>query len=120
MPQEHPVDLVALRAAVAPVRDCYEAFLAGHPLDLPRLDRALAGLRALPPVGGRLGRALAVVAVGGHDATTEETVAALDLLRASAGLRCPPPRPVAPASQPRRRRRNRTCSQAALPGIEGA
>jgi hypothetical protein len=118
-----PVDLGALRCAAAPVVAWYEQFLAGQPMPLADLDHALTGLRALPPISGRLGRALAVVAAGGRDATTEETIAALEFLRHSAGLRHVPP-PAPPAAQPavaprRRRRRGRPWTQPPLPGIEG-
>ncbi len=116
-----PVDLAALRRAAAPVVAWYEQFLAGEPMPLAELDHALVELRALLPIGGRLGRALAVVATGGRDATTEETVAAFEFLRHSAGLRhIPPPPPTAarPGAAPSRRRRGRPWTQPPLPGIE--
>ena len=118
-----PVDLAALRRAAAPVVAWYERFLAGQPMPLADLDHALTGLRTLPPVSGRLGRALAVVAAGGRDATTEETIAALEFLRHSAGLRHVPP-PPAPAAEHAsgpcgRRRRGRPWTQPPLPGIDG-
>src|SRR5688500_17192117 len=98
------VDLGALRRAAGPVIAWYERFLAGQPMPLAALDRALGGLRALPPVSGRLGRAVALVATGGRLATTEETIAALELLRRSTGLRRLPPPAAAQPGKPRRRR----------------
>ncbi|MFP5375335.1 MAG: hypothetical protein ACLGIO_00940 [Acidimicrobiia bacterium] len=125
MPQA-PIDLAELRRAAAPVVAWYEGFLAGQPMPLADLDRALVDLRALPPVGGRLGRALAMVGRAGRDATTEETIAALELLRHTAGLRhvpAPPephtaPVPSPTAKAPKRRRGPRQWSQPPLPGIE--
>ncbi len=87
-----PVDLAALRAAAGPVIAWYEAFLTGGPAALADLDVALRALRCLPPIGGRLGGALALVATGGREATTEQTIAALERLRASTGLHQPPAR----------------------------
>jgi hypothetical protein len=117
-----PVDLTALRAATAPVIAWYEGFLAGQPMGLGDLDVALQGLRALPPIGGRLGRAVTLVAAGGRQATTEQTIAALERLRASAGLRHPAPPPPAPAtsaSKPTRRRKaTRRWDQPPLPGMD--
>lgn len=119
-----PVDLGALRAAAGPVIAWYEQLLAGRPMPVAELDQALVGIRALPPISGRLGKALALVASGGREATTEETVAALELLRHSAGLRhvrlpepssapgtTPPPRPA------KGERRRRGWTQPPLPGI---
>ena len=124
-PDTPPVDLDALRRAAAPVIAWYEQLLAGEPMPLASLDRALGALRTLPPVSGRLGRAMALVATGGRQATTEETIAALELLRHTAGLRHMPV-PPAPDSSPgvggaarsRRRRGPRQWSQPPLPGIE--
>jgi len=119
-----PVDLAALRAATAPVVAWYEQLLSGAPMPVADLDVALAGIRALPPVSGRLGRALALVATGGREATSDETLAAFELLRCSAGLRWAPPVPASPpvgagpgAKSPRRRRRGQW-SQPTLPGID--
>ena len=116
-----PVDLDALRRAAGPVIAWYEEFLAGEPMPLASLDRALGGLRALPPVSGRLGRAMALVATGGRQATTEETIAALELLRCSTGLRHAPRPPSAPPQAPKSRRRRGRASwtQQHLPGLDG-
>jgi len=118
--ENDPVDLPALRAAAGPVIAWYEQLLAGRAMPVAELDRALVPIRALPPIGGRLGKALALVASGGREATTEETVAALELLRCSAGLRHAPA-PAAPAGPPTttsRRRRRREWTQLRLPGVE--
>ena len=118
-----PVDLAALRAAAGPVIAWYEAFLAGRPRAVSDLDVALRGLRALPPIGGRLGRAVTLVATGGRQATTEETIAALERLRGVAGLRCTTsPAPRATEADPgasRGRRRHRSAwTQPPFPGME--
>ncbi len=122
---QQPVNLGALRAAAAPVIAWYERFLGGEPMPVTGLDAALRSLRALPPVGGRLGRALVLVATGGRGATTEEAVAALEVLHSSAGLRhLPPPGPTSPGlspsppSSPPRRRRSRKWRQPPLPGMD--
>ena len=119
-----PVDLGALRAAAGPVIAWYEQLLAGRPMPVAELDEALVGIRALPPISGRLGKALALVASGGREATTEETVAALELLRHSAGLRhvpLPVPSPAPGTTPPPRpakgNRRRRDWTQPPLPGI---
>jgi hypothetical protein len=119
-PDDTPVDLTALRRAAAPVIAWYERFLAGEPMPLASLDTALGGLRALPPIGGRLGTAQALVATGGRQATTEETIAALELLRHHTGLRhAPSPHPPTAAStKAPRRRRSRPWTQDHLPGME--
>lgn len=117
-----PVELAALRAAAGPVIAWYEAFLAGHPMALADLDVALRDLRSLPAIGGRLGRAVALVATGGRQATTEETIAALERLRASAGLRrTMPPTPrkttkATPTTKGRPRNPDRT--QPRFPGMD--
>lgn len=115
-----PVELAALRQAAAPVVTWYEQFLAGAPMPLAQLERALVGLKALPPLAGRLGRALATVANAGRDATTEETIAALEFLRHTTGLRHlpPPPPPAAAVPAPKATRSRRTWTQVQLPGME--
>jgi hypothetical protein len=116
-----PVDLAALRTAASPVIAWYEAFLAGRPTALADLDVALRGLRTLPPVGGRLGRAVALVAAGGRQASTEETIAALERLRASAGLRATvPATPTETQQTPpvaKGRRRKTDWTQPPFPGM---
>jgi hypothetical protein len=118
-PDDRPVDLDVLRRAAGPVIAWYERFLAGEPMPLASLDRALGGLRALPLVSGRLGRAMALVATGGRQATTEETIAALELLRCSTGLRHVPPPAAAQRAKTRRRRGRAAWTQQHLPGLDG-
>ncbi len=112
------VDLEDLRAACGPVVALYRRFLdsGGRQLDMDELDDALAEMRRLPPISGRMGRALALVASGGAEATTEDVIAALDLLSDAPGLRpaieaaAPPPRPrVGPPTQG---------AQPVLPGLD--
>jgi hypothetical protein len=79
------VDLPLLRRACGPLIGCYERFLSEGSVDLHDLDKALASLRVLPPLEGRLGRAVALVASGGAGAPTEQTLAALELLRTTTG-----------------------------------
>ena len=117
-PDTPPVDLDALRRAAAPVIAWYEQLLAGEPMPLASLDRALGALRTLPPVSGRLGRAMALVATGGRQATTEETIAALELLRNSTGLRSvATPTPAEPSKAKRRGGRG-GWTQERLPGLD--
>ena len=131
------VDLAALRRACGPIIDCYERFLSEGRIDVLALDDALARLRVLPPIDGRLGRAVALVLTGGADAPTEATVAALELLRTTTGLRGPLPAPPVPPAKPaaaatppgpppkppaasakKRRPTKKSHSQPALPGFD--
>jgi hypothetical protein len=119
-PDNPPLELDALRRVAGPVIAWYEQFLAGEPMPLASLHRALGGIRAVPPVSGRLGRAMALVATGGRQATTEETIAALELLRCLTGLCCVAPQPPAAAAQEptaRRRRGRRPWTQQRFPGL---
>ncbi len=86
-PTTRPVDLLALRRACRPIIRCYERFLSEGHLKVHDLDEALTSLRALPRVGGRLGHAVALLVAGGAGAPSEETLAALELLRTTSGLR---------------------------------
>jgi hypothetical protein len=98
------VDLALLRGACGPLIGCYERFLSEGSVALHDLDDALASLRVLPPLGGRLGRAVALVTSGGAGAPTEQTLAALELFGPPRGSGlCPkslclqlPPRTVPP------------------------
>ena len=104
----HPlVDLGALRVACAPVIGCYERFLLDGSLDVQELDEALAGLRPLPRLPGRLGRAIVLVASGGGGAvSTEKIIEALEVLRTTTSLRTPSSdAPAVPLPATRRRRR---------------
>lgn len=110
-----PFDLTALRRACAPVITWYERFLTGQGADVRQLDDALVALRGLPPMGGRLGRAVATIVSGGAQASTPEVLVAFEDLRATAALRTPmgeTPRP------PRRAREDRRgAGQLRLPGF---
>ena len=86
------VDLVAIAQACAPIVRWYDGFLAGAeralaPQALARLDRDLTHLRSLPCCGGHLGRAIAVVASGAAAAGSERTLAAIETLRTTLGIR---------------------------------
>ena len=87
-PANH-IDLVALRRACGPVIAWYERFLAEQRLDLHELNDAVEGLRLLPPVGGRLGRAMSTIVSGGQGVAIEEVVVAFELLCGATGLRAP-------------------------------
>ncbi len=107
------VDLNILRRSCAPLIAWYERFLAEGRVEIGDLDEALVALRSLPPMGGRLGRAVALLLNSGADASAKETVAALELLRTTTGLRTS----RAPAPGPPRRRPARSC-QLRLPGVD--
>lgn len=95
------VDLSELRSACAPLIRCYERALAGGVVGLGELDRAVARLDYVPTIPGRLGRAVRLLALGGRDATTAETVDALELLRSTPALRPRDARPARTHAQPR-------------------
>ena len=104
----HPLlDLGALRVACAPVIGCDDRFLLHGSLDVQELDEALASLRPLPRLPGRLGRAIELVAsAGGGAVSTEEIIEALEVLRTTTSLRTPPSAaPPVPLPATRRRRR---------------
>ena len=117
MTLSEPVDLLRLRAACGPVIACYERFLLHGHLDVHELDDALAPLRRLPRIPGRLGRAIALVASGGGAFSTADTIEALELLRTTAGLRTPPPAPPPSGAGPQRHRRHRHPPPPRLPGF---
>jgi hypothetical protein len=81
------VDLPLLRRVCGPLIGCYERFVSEGSVDLHDLDDALASLRVLSPLEGRLGRAVALVTSGGAGDPTEQTGAALELLRTTTGPR---------------------------------
>ncbi|MGI8709686.1 MAG: hypothetical protein ACR2LA_01640 [Acidimicrobiales bacterium] len=123
-PEPQVVDLVAIGHASAPVIECYDAMRVaverGEPLDdntKAHLRAALERLRRLPRCGGRLGRAIAVVSSGGIDFSVGDTVAALELLRATlerrGRLRAPPTQPSPLALL------GKAPVQLGLPGFEG-
>ncbi len=89
------VDLAVLRRACDPLTRCYERFLTEGRLEVHELDAALVPLRGLPQLGGRLGRAVALLVAGGAGEPTEATLAALELFRTTSGLRPAVPAPIA-------------------------
>lgn len=89
--QGQVVDLAVVRAACAPLLGWYERFLSEGRVDIRELDGALADMRALAPVGGRLGQAIAVLANNAGCRSTEQVLAALELLRQMPGLRAATP-----------------------------
>ncbi len=115
---------MAIGHASAPVIECYDAMRVaaerGEPLDdetKTHLPVALERLRRLPRCGGRLGHAIAVVASGGIDFSVGDTLAALELLRATlerrGRLR------VSPAQPPALALVGEAPVQLGLPGFEG-
>jgi hypothetical protein len=112
------VDLALLRRACGPIIGCYERFWSEGSVDVHDLDDALASLRVLPPLEGRLGRAVALVTSGGAGAQTEHTLAALELLRTTTGLRPAPGVAVSPAPTTDRPAREAAPTQLSLPGME--
>jgi hypothetical protein len=112
------VDLALLRRACGPLIGCYERFLSEGSVDLHDLDDALASLRVLPPLEGRLGRAVALVTSGGAGVPTEQTLAALELLRTTTGLRPSPEAAQTPSQTANRPGRNSRSTQLSLPGVE--
>jgi hypothetical protein len=112
------VDLPLLRRACGPLIGCYERFLSEGSVDLHDLDHALASLRVLPPLEGRLGRAVALVTSGGAGAPTEQTLAALELLRTTTGLRPAPKVALSPAPTGNRSSREAGPTQLCLPDMD--
>jgi hypothetical protein len=112
------VDLALLRRACGPLIGCYERFLCEGSLDLHDFDGALASLRVLPPLKGRLGRAIALVTSGGAEAPSEQTLAALELLRTTTGLRPAPEAALSPAPTTNRPAREAGPTQLSLPGMD--
>ncbi len=111
------VDLPLLRRACGPLIGCYERFLSEGSVDLHDLDDALASLRVLPLLEGRLGR-VALVTSGGAGAPTEQTLAALELLRTTMGLRPAPEVALSPAPTTNRPAREAGLTQLSLPGMD--
>jgi hypothetical protein len=103
MADQDVVDLGVVGRACDAVVSWYDDLVAGRDPSISRLDRALVELGALPPVGGRLGRAIGVIARGGAP-DSDTTVAALELLRHAATCST---EPSVPALPPRRRHARR-------------
>jgi len=87
--QGQVVDLVMVRIACGPLLYWYERFLSGDRPAIRELDQALAAIRGLAPVGGRVGRAIALLAGNDVRRDTEQVVAALELLVQMPALRTP-------------------------------
>ncbi len=81
------VDLSVVRAACAPLLGWYDRFLDQGRGDIHELDEALCAVRKLGPVGGRVGRAIALLAGEPARQSTKQVVAALELLRQTPALR---------------------------------
>ncbi|HSH59628.1 MAG TPA: hypothetical protein VK988_08320, partial [Acidimicrobiales bacterium] len=119
------IDIVAVGRASLPLARWWQRFLAdpdaaGEHLD--DLEEARARLRELGPVPGRVGRAIAVVVMGGG-ATAAQSVEAIELLNgladhvAAQGPTDPGP-PTRPARIPRgRARTGHRGDQQTLPGM---
>lgn len=99
--EQDVVDLGAVGRACAAVVTWYDDLIAGRDPSIARLDQGLVQLAALPPVGGRLGRAIGVVSHGGAP-DSNATLAALELLRQAATCAASEPAPVPPRRPTRR------------------
>jgi hypothetical protein len=106
------VDLPTLARACGAVVDWYDALRLGEEPGVDSLDDALGQLAALPPVGGRLGRAIDVVVAGGA-ADPDDTIVALEQLRHASVAA--PPLPIH-AARPAASRRHRSYD-VSLPGL---
>jgi hypothetical protein len=112
-PVEDVVDLGTVGRACAAVVSWYDDLVAGSDPSIARLDRALVELARLPPVGGRLGRAIGTIANGGST-DSDATIAALELLRHASSCST---QPSDPAPAPARRAPKRKSCDVPLPGL---
>jgi hypothetical protein len=74
----------ALGLILGPIRNLlvfYDELMGDGDPAITRLDEAVAQIKALPAVGGQLGRDLDLIASGGLGADRAQIVAALDRLR---------------------------------------
>ena len=95
------IDLVRVGDACRRVVDWYDEFRSMGTGSLGDLDLALRMLGALPHMGGRVGRAIALITQGGGPSPTA-TVAAIEQLRVAASTCQPqatPPRPLATSTR---------------------
>ena len=118
------IDLAPLSAACRQLVDWYDQLLAGGKPPIDRLDRVVAALRALPPVGGRVGRDIDLIVAGDITASHDDVINAVERLRTLANHHPPPaapPQKRTPQTDrrpPRRRSKRRHPGQVALPGLE--
>ena len=93
-------DLVNLAEVIPPVRDLlafWDQVVADQDPPIEQLDDAVRRLKALPTIGGQIGRDLALIAVGGRGAEHDQIVASLQRLRALAAMDTHhPPNPTGP------------------------
>lgn len=96
----------------------YDELIAGKRPAIARLDGVITTLQALPSVGGRIGRDIDLIVVGGVHHTHDEIIGAVERLRTLANHQPTSPTTESPQSTARRRLpRGRTPSQAPLPGF---
>lgn len=114
------VDLVAVREACAPVVQWYEQFLSEGHGELDELEDALAALRRLPRLGGRLGRAVTTLASGVADASSSSVLDAFRQVQQASGDK-PNAGPHASRTQspafPGKQIQRTRADQVALPGL---
>lgn len=84
-----PIDIAAIGDACRPLLACYEAICDGTESEatLLQLDAAVRRIKALPPLPGRVGRAIRTLATGGRDDGPTATILALECLRSMPALR---------------------------------
>ncbi len=98
-PARPTADLGALRRACAPVARWWEDHLRGGDADPDALEAALGPTRALGPVPGRLGAALAYLVAGCPDLDYPSACAAFTHVAAVGRGGTPPPPPATAAHQ---------------------
>lgn len=123
------VNLGPLTAACRELTDWYDRLTAGEQPPIGDLDRVVTTLQVLPPVPGRVGRDIQIIIDGGHNATRDQIIGAVERLRSVGGHKSAP-RPATPAAdhpprrRPRLRRKRRpttdteNVNQNHLPGLE--
>lgn len=112
------IDLPIVTEAVGHLLDFYDRLLADDDPPISELDAAVARIWSLPPIPGRLGRDIALIARGGEGAGRGEIVAALERLRHLASMDPPQPEESESADGPARRRRKLVRPrQDRLPGL---
>ncbi len=123
-PTDGDATVIDLASIIGPVRallSFYDELLAGSDPPIAQLDAAVARIRNIPAVPGRLGRDILLIANGGDTSDRTEIVGALERLRQIAAMD-PDPVTAAPAmngdrtKRPRPKPRNRPL-QDPLPGM---